>query len=190
MSEQIRSFIAFDINSEQVLKKLTETQALLVKTGADLKPVAPENIHVTIRFLGNVTMTTVDKIFEEMKKVQFAPFDVNIHGLGAFPDLRYPRVCWAGITQGAEQLRSIFSQLEPALRRLGFAPDPKGFSPHLTIARVRSGRNKAELASFIKEKAETDFGVIRADCLKLKKSDLTPKGPIYSTLREYCPQKT
>jgi 2'-5' RNA ligase len=189
MQEQIRSFIAFDLNSEQVLKRLTEAQAMLVRTGADLKAVEPQNIHVTMRFLGNIAPETVDRVHEEMKKVHFDPFDTKLHGLGVFPDLRYPRVCWAGITEGADQLRSIFTQLEPRLRGLGFAADPKGFSPHLTIARVRSGRNKAELATCIEENADYDFGVIRADCLRLKKSDLTPRGPIYSTLREVCPQR-
>ena len=187
MPEEIRSFLAFDIDSESVLKRMTEVQGLLVKTGADLKVVEPKNIHMTLRFLGNISPGTVDRIFEGMKRVQFVPFDVKIRGVGAFPNARYPRVVWAGITEGADQLRSIFSQLEPSLRSLGFAPDPKGFSPHLTIARVRSGRNKAELARFISENEEYEFGVVRAACLRLKKSDLTRQGPIYSTLREFCP---
>jgi 2'-5' RNA ligase len=189
MAESIRSFMAFDLNNDEVLRRLKEAQSLLVGTGADLKPVEPQNIHVTLRFLGNITPSMVEKIYEKMVKVQFVPFDVKVHGVGAFPDVRYPRVCWAGITEGADQLRSIFSQLEPRLRELGFAADPKGFSPHLTIARVRSGRNKAELAKWITENASFDFGVIKAECLKLKQSDLTPKGPIYSTLKEFCPQK-
>jgi len=179
--------VAFDMDNDLVLKRMTDVQAELVKTGADLKPVEPKNIHITLRFLGNVTMSTVERIFEEMKRVQFVAFDAKIRGVGAFPDLRYPRVVWAGITEGAEQLRSIFSQLEPGLRRLGFASDPKGFSPHLTIARVRSGRNKAQLAEFISKNEDYDFGVVRAACLRLKRSDLTPRGPIYSTLKEFCP---
>jgi len=187
MAESIRSFIAFDMDSEPVLKKISNVQNALVKTGADLKPVEPKNIHITLRFLGNIAPTTVDGIHEEMKQVQFMTFNARIHGVGAFPNVNYPRVVWAGITEGADQLRSIFSQLEPRLRGLGFAPDPKGFSPHLTIARVRSGRNKVELAESIRENADIDFGVVRAACLRLKKSDLTPQGPIYSTLREFCP---
>lgn len=188
VSEPIRSFVAFDIDSESVLKRLTEMQAMLMGTSADLKVVEPKNIHITMRFLGNVTASTVEQIFEGMKKVQFVPFDVKICGVGAFPDVRYPRVVWAGITEGADKLRGIFSQLEPHLRSLGFAPDPKGFSPHLTIARVRSGRNKAELAKFINENVGYEFGTVRAACLRLKRSELTPKGPIYSTLKEVCPQ--
>jgi 2'-5' RNA ligase len=188
VSEPIRSFVAFDMDSETVLKKLTAVQAQLERTGADLKVVQPKNIHITLRFLGNVTSGTVEQIYEGMKRVQFVPFDVKICGVGAFPDVRYPRVVWAGITEGADKLRGIFSQLEPHLRSLGFAPDPKGFSPHLTIARVRSARNKAELAKFINENVVYEFGAVRAACLRLKRSDLTPKGPIYTTLKEVCPQ--
>jgi 2'-5' RNA ligase len=188
VSEQIRSFVAFDMDSEAVLKSLAAVQAQLVRTGADLKVVEPKNIHITLRFFGNVTAKTVEEIFEGMKKVQFTSFDAKICGVGAFPDVRYPRVVWAGITEGADKLRGIFSQLEPQLRSLGFAPDSKGFSPHLTIARVRSARNKAELAKFINEHAGYEFGAVRAACLRLKKSDLTPRGPIYSTLKEVCPQ--
>ena len=188
MSEPIRSFIAFDMDSESVLKRLTTVQAQLGRTGADLKVVEPKNIHITVRFLGNVTAKTVEEIYEGMKRVQFVPFDVKICGVGAFPDARYPRVVWAGMAEGADKLREIFSQLEPNLRTLGFPPDPKGFSPHLTIARVRSSRNRAELAKFINENVGYEFGTVRAACLRLKKSDLTPRGPIYSTLREVCPQ--
>ena len=189
MSETIRSFIAFDINSETILKNITNIQNLLTKTGANLKLVKPENIHITVRFLGNITPNMVEKIFEEMKKTHFSPFNVKIHGIGAFPHLRYPRVLWAGITEGADQLRNIFNQLEPRIRSLGFAPDTRGFSPHLTIARVKSGRNKAELIKCINENKNCRFGTVKAECLKLKKSNLTPKGPIYSTLKEYRPEK-
>lgn len=187
MSETMRSFFAFDIDNETILKRITDIQSLLAKTGADLKLVEPRNIHVTLRFLGNVTAGMVEKIFDEMKQVQFVPFDVRLQGIGAFPNLRYPRVLWVGITQGADQLRSVFNQLEPRLHSLGFAHDPKGFSPHLTIARVKSGRNKAELGEVVTENVNYEFGIIKAQCLRLKKSDLTPRGPIYSTLKEYCP---
>ena len=189
MPEMIRSFIAFDIESASVLENITRMQKVLAETGADLKFVEPQNIHITLRFLGNITPNMVDKIYGQMQKIQFVPFDVKLQGVGAFPNLRYPRVVWAGIREGANQLRGIFDQLEPQLRGLGFAPDPKGFSPHLTIARVKSGRNKAELAKCLQENINFEFGVVRANCLRLKRSDLTPKGPIYSTLREYCPQK-
>jgi 2'-5' RNA ligase len=188
MPESIRSFLAFDIESDTVLKRLVTAQRQLVQTGADLKIVVPHNIHITIRFLGNIAPAMVEKIFEEMKQVKFASFTVQIKGLGAFPNPRYPRVVWAGIIEGTEHIKSVFSQIEPKLRGLGFTPDHKGFSPHLTIARVRSGRNKQKLTAFLTENANYEFGALDAKCLRLKKSTLTPKGPIYSTLKELCPQ--
>ncbi len=159
---------------------------MLARTGADLKLVKPENIHITMRFLGNIAPPMVDSIYEIMQKVSFSPFDVEIRDLGAFPKLQYARVVWAGIKNGAEQLSNISSQLEPNLRRLGLRPDRKGFSPHLTFARVRSGRNKAELIRCVKDSVNYEFGIVKAECLRLKRSILTPKGPIYSTLREVC----
>lgn len=189
MTETIRSFIAFDIESAQVLERITHMQKILAETRADLKLVEPKNIHITLRFLGNIPPSMIDKIYENMKTVKFEPFNVKIQGVGAFPNMRYPRVLWAGIREGADQLRNIFNQLESQLRSLGFAPDQKGFSPHLTIARVKSGRNKAELARRVEETLNYEFGIVEAKCLRLKRSDLTPKGPIYSTLREICPQK-
>ena len=184
MSETIRSFIAFDIDNELVVKRLSEVQGMLVNAGADLKLVKPQNIHVTMRFLGNISLSMVDLIHEEMKQIFFAPFDIELRGLGAFPSLRYARVVWAGIRKGVDELVNIFDQLEPRLRRLGFKPDRKGFSPHLTIARVRTGRHKAELIRCVEDLADYEFGIINANWLRLKKSVLTPKGPIYTTLRE------
>ena len=184
MSQMIRSFIAFDIDSESVIKRLSEVQKTLVNTGANLKIVKPQNIHVTMRFLGNISPNMIDSIYEEMEKVSFTPFEIELRGLGAFPTLKYARVVWAGIKKDAEELEGISDQLEPRLQRLGFKPDSRGFSPHLTIARVRSGRNKAELIRTIQEFEDYQFGMIKASCLRLKRSVLTPKGPIYSTLRE------
>ena len=184
MSGTIRSFFAFDIEDQTVIRRLSEVQGMLVNTGAHLKQVKPQNIHLTVRFLGDISPAMVDAIHEEMKQISFSPFTIELRGLGAFPKLTYPRVVWAGIRKGADELTDVFEQLEPRLRGLGFKPDNKGFSPHLTIARVRTGRNKAQLIKLIQELEDYEFGTIKAECLRLKKSDLTPKGPIYTTLRE------
>jgi 2'-5' RNA ligase len=186
MSGTIRTFFSFDIEDQTIIRRLTEAQRMLANSGADLKLVKPQNIHLTIRFLGDISPAMVDAIHEEMKQLSFTPFTVELTGLGAFPKPTYPRVVWAGIRKGADELRNVFGQLEPRLRGLGFKPDNKGFSPHLTIARVRTGRNKAQLIKRIQELENHEFGAVKAECLRLKKSDLTPKGPIYSTLREVC----
>jgi 2'-5' RNA ligase len=188
MSEpQIRSFIAFDMKNDNVLNRIAAAQKLLMQTNADLKMVETSNIHITLRFLGGINAEMVDKVYAVMKNVKFSPFNVRLSGLGVFPTLNYPRVVWAGITDGAQQLTSIFEQLEPQIHELGFAPDPNGFTAHLTIARVRSGANKQRLVDLVTKQANYDFGIIRADCLRLKKSQLSPNGPAYSTLKEYCP---
>jgi 2'-5' RNA ligase len=186
MPEVIRSFLAFDIEEESVIRRLAEVQGTLANTGSDLKLVKLQNIHITVRFLGNTTLPMVDAIYEEMKQVSFTSFEIALRGLGAFPRLSYPRVIWAGIKKGTDDVVNVFEQLEPRLRGLGFKPDTKGFSPHLTIARVRSGRNKVQLVETIRKLEDYDFGAVKAECLRLKKSVLTPGGPIYTTLREIC----
>lgn len=186
MSRTIRSFFAFDIEDNRIVKRISEVQGILANTGADLKLVSAQNIHLTIRFLGDIPVSMIDVIYEEMKKIQFAPFKIEIKGLGAFPKLNYPRVIWIGIKKGSDLIEDIFSQLEHRLVGLGFKKDNKGFSPHLTIARVRTGRNKARLADLIMEHEDYEIGVVNVNCLRLKKSDLTPRGPIYTNLKEIC----
>ncbi|MBS7614685.1 RNA 2',3'-cyclic phosphodiesterase [Candidatus Bathyarchaeota archaeon] len=182
--EMIRSFIAVDIDDATVLENLSKIQERLLRTGADLKLVKPENIHITLKFLGDITMTMVDQIYNEMDQVYFGPFEIKIKGIGAFPNLRRISIVWAGIHQGNNELRAIFNQLESRLQTLGFKQDYKGFSPHLTIARVRTGKNKELLVRELNCLADYEFGTVAAKCLRLKKSVLTPQGPIYSVLRE------
>jgi 2'-5' RNA ligase len=186
MSGKIRSFFSFDIEDQNIIRRLAEVQSMLTDTGANLKLVEPQNIHLTVRFLGNISPSMVNVIYEEMKQLSFTPFEIELTGLGAFPKLTYPRVVWTGIRKGTDKLTDVFEQLEPRLRGLGFKPDHRGFSPHLTIARVRSGRNKAQLINIIRELEDYEFGAIKAEYFRLKKSDLIPKGPIYTTLREVC----
>lgn len=184
MSGTIRAFLAFDIEDQRILQRLSHAQKQIANSGANLKTVKPQNIHVTIRFLGDIQQSMVDTIHEEMKQISFSPFTIELKGLGVFPKLSYPRVVWAGINKGSEELKNVFQQLEPRLRGLGFKPDTKGFSPHLTIARVRGGRNKFRLAEIVQEMLDYEFGTIKAESLRLKKSNLTPRGPIYKNLRE------
>lgn len=183
----IRSFIAFDIENQKVITKISEVQGQLSTTGADIKLVNPENIHITLRFLGNIPKSLTVSIGEEMKNLRYKPFEVELNGVGAFSNLHHIRVVWIGIKRGESELKSIHGQLEPRLRALGFKPDRRGFNPHLTIARVRSGRNKVQLADCVRTLSDYEFGVVKAETLKLKQSTLTSKGPIYSTLYEFTP---
>jgi len=181
-NERIRSFVAVDMDQQNLVSRLIEAQRSLQNLGADLKLVEPENIHATIRFLGEVPSTTIELVKEQMNQVKFEPFDAEFAGLGAFPNLRRINVVWVGMRKGHEEISKIFDQLEPRLRQIGFVPDRKGFSPHVTIARVKTGRMKEELSRFVDQMRDTPFGVIHVEEVRLKKSVLTPKGPIYSTI--------
>jgi len=184
--ENIRSFISFDIEEPQVIRNISTVQGMLVETGAHLKLVKPENIHVTVRFLGSISPLQVEEIYNEMKNIDFSPFEIEIRGVGVFPSLKRINVIWAGIKRGAEELKAIFEQLEPRLQRIGLKKEKRGFSPHLTIARVRTGHNRAKLIRCLKDVENYDFGIVKARCLRLKRSILKPHGPVYSTLREIC----
>jgi 2'-5' RNA ligase len=126
----------------------------------------------------------VEKVKEIMRSVHFSEFQASFKGVGAFPNLNRINVVWIGITDGQDQLNRIFHQIEPSLRQIGLSPDNKGFSPHLTIARVRSGRNIGALADFVTKSSDLEFGSMIVKYVRLKKSTLTSKGPIYSTLHE------
>ena len=182
--EKVRSFIAVDVTDSVILQRIVDCQTELARTGADLKVVEPENIHATLRFLGDVQVPLLDQVKSELGQVAFQPFAVELRGVGAFPNPRRPNVVWVGMTKGGEDLQGIFSRLEPRLRGLGLPADRKGFSPHITISRVKSGRNKEALYSGIVNMSDREFGSMTVESIRLKKSILTPKGPIYSTIYE------
>ena len=182
--EKIRAFIAVDIESEEFRSQILEIQRKILDIGADLKPVAPENIHLTLRFLGEIEATLMEKIIDLLKLIEFQPFEIRLKGTGAFPSMRKINVIWIGFERGQEELTKISRSLETQLRKLGFPQDKKGFSPHVTIARLRSGRNKDAIADLLYESKEKSYGSMMAQAIRLKKSILTPQGPIYSTIFE------
>lgn len=180
----MRSFIAVDLDDAAIRERIARAQNGLVQTGAQLKPVSPDIMHLTLRFLGEIPVATVEKVKEAIDGVNFQAFEVQFKGLGVFPNPRRINVVWVGIRQGQEKLSDIFHQLEPKLRQMGLPPDNKGFSPHMTLARVRSAQNRVELAQFVEQMRDEEFGTMAVNAVRLKKSTLTPKGPIYSTIHE------
>ena len=177
-----RVFVAIDID-EAIRQKLVSAQEQLAATGADLKLVEPPNIHVTMKFLGEVPEDKISRIEEALKRsvAEISQFDIGVKGIGVFPSLHYVRVVWAGIDEGRDELVGIERKIDEELQPLGFRPE-RDFVPHLTIARVRTAKSRDRLAAFVKEEAEAEFGVTRAQAVELKQSTLTQKGPIYSTL--------
>jgi len=182
--ERIRSFIAVDLDEPSLRERITNSQRGLEQTGAQLKLVNPNIMHLTLRFLGEIPRAAVEGVKEALNGLQFKAFEAHFSGLGVFPSMKRISVVWVGMTQGSEQLNEIFHQLEPKIRQLGIPADSKGFSPHLTIARVRSGVNRDALAEYVSSMSDQEFGSMQVKSVRLKKSTLTPKGPIYETLQE------
>jgi len=180
----VRCFVSVDLEVRSLLDALVEVQRRLEKTGADLKCVERENIHITLRFLGEVRDGLVGELQRLVSGMAFEPFRVEFRGLGVFPSLRRPRVVWVGMSDGVEELNGIFRRLEPELVGMGFRAESRGFSPHVTLARVRSGRNRERLVEEVTANADEVFGEFEVGYIRLKKSVLTPRGPIYSTIAQ------
>ncbi len=177
-----RTFIAIDVD-ESVKHQLSSIQEQLAATGAHLKLVETPNIHVTMTFLGDTPDTKLPEIIEALRKVasEAREFDIEVKGIGVFPSLKHIRVIWAGIAGGKEEVKNIQHAIDRKLEPLGFSPE-KDFIPHMTIARVKSAREKDKLAEIIQNSETLDFGQSKATAIELKESKLTPKGPIYSTI--------
>jgi 2'-5' RNA ligase len=180
----IRCFIAVECGCDELAAKFREVRRMLEAARADVKFVEPENIHLTLKFLGEIEHSLVEQVSKIVEGISFQPFTARIERVGVFPNLRRPRVVWAGITEGASQLEEIWGEIDGKLRELGFERERRRFSPHITIGRVRSGRNRDQLIHEISSLRDYVFGELHVDRIALKKSVLTPRGPIYSTLAE------
>lgn len=179
---QFRGFIAVDID---VFPKLLEFEKEIKETGANVKLVEPENVHITLKFLGDTNESQIDEIDKIMKDAVkgIDPFNIQLKGAGVFPNQNYIKIIWMGIKQG-EPIGLIVREIDEQLSKIGFKKEKRGFSPHLTIARVKSAKGKNEILHVIEKYGDVQFVDIRVDSIKLKKSDLTPKGPIYTTLMD------
>ncbi len=180
--EQIRSFIAIDINVSQKIKDLITE---LKHTGINAKIVETKNMHLTLKFLGETDTNLIDKIEstirESVKNID--PFEIKLKNVGVFPNTNYIKVFWIGM-QDSENLKKIAGEIDEKLNRIGFKKEKREFSAHLTIARVRSPRNKEKLIQLINKYQDTEFQKIKIEKITLKKSVITKKGPIYTNLAE------
>jgi 2'-5' RNA ligase len=185
--EEVRSFIAIELSAE-VKKALRELQAQLkAASQAPIKWVDPENIHLTLKFLGNVAAGRIEEIAAAMTSaVQgTSPFKLEVKELGVFPNPRRVQIVWVGLGGEVEKLAALQKRIESAMARLGFAPENRRFTPHLTLARLRDRATPPERERLGQIIAETEFGSAQSftvDSVKLMKSQLTPEGPIYSRL--------
>ena len=157
----------------------------LKRTRADLKIVGRDNLHFTVKFFGEVPDDTVKEVDRRLEGLALSSFDVQVRGVGAFPDLRRPRVVWAGISRESEAAMSeAAAAFIGALEGVG-KPEDHEFHPHVTLARVKSPLNGGALISFLQLNAARNLGETRITSLKLKSSQLSPIGPTYADIREY-----
>ena len=186
--EQVRSFISIDLEDQQILSRIAPILSSLQSLGGDLKLVERENIHLTLKFLGNVSTPRLGEVKSSLRQVIYSAFTAEIRGVGAFPNLNHMNVIWVGVNEGWSQVEQIYEQVEKQLSSLGFRRESRPFSPHITIARVRTGRNRDEIASFLRRLGDESFGTFSVDRIRLKQSVLSSSGPKYSTLLEVPPR--
>ena len=173
-------FVAVDV---PVAKPILDFENDIRKVGADVKLVEPKNIHVTLKFLGDVDGSRVPDIKEALTQAVASskPFSVRLKGSGVFPNRNYVKVVWVGI-EDDDALKVLAESVDEQLSMLGFEKEKRGFRSHLTVGRVRSARNKQELLAVIDSFADVEFCTVEVKSIELKQSELTAKGPIYSTL--------
>ena len=180
----MRAFVALEVPGH-VLDSLVRFQTELSATGADMKLVERENLHFTVKFLGEISEMQAAEAGSRLGSLSLNGVQVEVKGAGAFPSTSRPRVVWAGVSPEHEALVApVAEQVIRSLEGIG-ERDDRSFRAHITLARVRSGRNARQLGEFIRRNQERSFGVVRFAELKLKSSVLTPSGPIYRDVGVY-----
>ncbi len=183
--EQWRLFWA--VNLPAPLKaKLASLQEKLKQTNADAKWVEEQNLHLTLQFLGDVDAQKTASLTGNMQNVLdgFPAFRLLLGGLGFFPNARRPRVFWAGITGDLPSLKRLHEQVQKANLLSGFPAEEREFSPHLTLARLRSNRGLSALLKAVEELGDSaaDLGELSVTSVDLMKSKLSRRGPTYTVL--------
>lgn len=183
----IRAFLALDPPPD-VLRSIADIQAALKKDihGA-LSWVRPEGIHLTLKFFGAIAESDVDTIAAVVagQTAGIRPLHLEAKGLGVFPGLLRPRVLWIGIGGETARLTALQKAIDQGLAASGFPREERPFRAHLTLARIKSPQGLAGLGGALGGKDIQDAGAFTATGLTLFKSELTPKGAVYTTLRRF-----
>jgi len=172
----MRTFVAIEVSDKDVLNSIHKIQAEL---NIKANPVELRNMHFSVQFLGEVSDEMIGKISDALNSIEFSAFSITFASIGVFPKPNSPRVIWIGVTDGVNELEKLAEMIRSKLSHIGFSPDKK-FKPHVTIFRVK---NKIEgISSKLEKFSSYYFGEQTVSEIKLKKSELTPNGPIYTDL--------
>ena len=176
----MRTFIAVDVSNrngiENLQKELIENTRW---SSQEVKPVEKQNFHFTLVFLGTVNLDAIDKIKSKLLELQFKPVNVTYTGLGGFPSSNFARVVWIGVDEeGRKGLDSLAELVISKMAEIGFLS--KSFAPHMTIFRIKRGNLK--LDNILSKYNDETFGSDVINKVHLKRSELTPAGPIYSDI--------
>ncbi len=181
----MRSFIAIDL-PKRIKERIRSIQRDFDFL-RDKKFVNPEQAHITLKFLGEVEEEKIEHIRREISGIETEPFVINLRGVGFFPEsLRTIRVIWIGLRRddGFDALSSLHQEIENRMKSLGFPEEKNKFSPHITICRVKMV-DKEQIKKAVKkynELSDIEVGSVHVEEVKLKKSNLTPEGPIYEDI--------
>lgn len=175
----MRVFVAIEISSNNVINSIKKFQK---EVCIDAKAIEPRNLHFTLQFLGEISENMLQKIKQALSTIEFSSFNVNLIGIGAFPKPKSPRVVWIGTdTVGGNLLIELSQKVNKMLEPLGLISD-KTFKPHITVFRIK--KKVKDMTKELESRGKTEFGTQKISTIKLKKSELTPNGPIYSDLME------
>ena len=183
-SKTIRSFLAIELD-EKLVPPILEVQEDFKKTNAKIKYVPAENMHFTLKFFGNIDEDMVKDISDSVKKIiaNYSQFELKIENCGCFPNLNVIKVLWLGIDKDSKII-DLQKELDKEFKKLGFKKE-KNYISHLTIGRVKSPKNKKEIKETIEQNKNIKIGSMTVDRICLKKSTLTPQGPIYEDLKVF-----
>jgi 2'-5' RNA ligase len=184
VAERIRTFIAVNLTDE-LRAQAAAIQQELRAAAASVKWVDPAGMHFTLKFLGGVEAGLMDRVIAGNAAAVDgqAEFDLTLHGAGAFPRPGSARVVWVGVTAGAEQMAELARRIEQAMTPLGFPPEKRPFSAHMTLGRVKAPPGPG-LRDAIERLREAPVGTMRVTCVAVMKSELTPRGAIYTRLAD------
>ena len=183
----IRAFIAVELPSG-LKNELAELETQLKKASPPVvKWVDPNSIHVTLKFLGEIFEAGIDELMLAIEESSqgILPFQLEVRGVGAFPNLERPQVLWTGVKGELEKIAQLQKRIESNTEQLGFPRESRAFSPHLTLGRVRDEAGPNERRRLGKLLADTTFTALHnidVDAVNLMKSQLTPGGAIYSCI--------